>query len=82
LTGSSFLVQLRTDPDSATVVVQFTTAIIDAANGEWQFTLTATQTAGLDVGVYFYDVQRTYSDGSVHTRFEGEAEVEADVSRA
>ena len=82
LTGSSFLVQLRTDPDAATVVVQFTTTLINAANGEWQFSLTATQTADLDVGVYFYDVQRTYSDGSVHTRFEGEAEVEADVSRA
>lgn len=82
LTGSTFLVQLRTDPDATTVVIQFTTTITDAANGEWQFSLTSTQTANLTVGVYYYDVQRTYSDGSVHTRFEGEAEVEADVSRA
>ena len=82
LTGSTFLVQLRTDPDASTYVIQFTTALTDAANGEWEFTLTSTQTAGLDVGVYFYDVQRTYADGTVHTRFEGEAVVEADISRA
>ncbi len=82
LTGNTFLVQLRTDPDAATATIAFTTTILNAAAGQWQFSLTAAQTAGLDIGLYFYDVQRTYSDGSVHTRFEGEAEVEADVSRA
>lgn len=82
LTGSTFLVQLRTDPDASTYVIQFTTALTDAVNGEWEFSLTSTQTADLDTGVYFYDVQRTYSDGTVHTRFEGEAVVEADISRA
>ena len=34
LTGSTFLVQLRTDPDASTYVIQFTTALTDAANGE------------------------------------------------
>lgn len=82
LTGSSFLVQLKLDPVDSTPVVTFTCTILDAANGEWQFSLTPNQTAALNEGVYFYDVQRTYSDGSVHTRFEGEAEVELDVSRA
>ena len=82
LTGSTFLVQMRSDSESDTVVAQFTTALVDAANGEWQFSLTASQTADLDLGIYFYDVQRTYADGAVHTRFEGEAVVEADVSRA
>lgn len=82
LTGNTFLIQIRSDSESATVVATFTTTIINAAQGSWEFSLTATQTAALPVGVYFYDVQRTYSDGSVHTRFEGEAEVEADISRA
>jgi len=82
LTGSTFLVQLKLDPTDATPAVQFTTTIINAATGEWQFSLTPVQTAALEPGLYFYDVQRTYSDGVVNTRFEGEAEVELDVSRA
>ena len=82
LTGSTFLVQLKLDPTDATPAVQFTTTVIDAAAGEWQFSLTPVQTAALDEGLYFYDVQRTYADGVVSTRFEGEAEVQLDVSRA
>lgn len=82
LTGNTFLVQIRTDPDATSTVAQFTTTLLDAVNGEWEFSLTATQTAALDPGIFFYDVQRTYSDGAVHTRFEGEVEVEVDVSRA
>lgn len=82
LTGSTFLVQLKEDPTDTTPVVTFTTTIINAAQGAWEFSLTPTQTAALNEGVYVYDVQRTYSDGAVHTRFAGEAEVELDVSRA
>jgi hypothetical protein len=82
LAGNTFLIQIRSDSESATVVATFTTTIINAASGSWEFSLTSTQTAALPIGLYFYDVQRTYSDGTVHTRFEGEAEVEADISRA
>lgn len=82
LTGSSFLVQMRPDPDSATVTAQFTTTILDAAVGEWQFSLTANQTAAIPAGQYFYDVQRTYSDNTVHTRFQGDVVVENDISHA
>lgn len=80
LTGSTFLVQMKPDPDSNTVTVQFTTELIDAANGEWQFSLTSTQTAALTAGLYYYDVQRTYPGGNVHTRFQGDAVVENDIS--
>lgn len=80
--GSSFLIQLKEDPTDTTPVVTFTTTILDAVNGEWEFSLTPAQTSALEVGLYYYDVQRTYSDGAVHTRFEGEAEVTQDVSRA
>lgn len=82
LTGSSFLVQLRQDPESTNATVTFTTTIIDAEQGEWQFSLTPTQTNAISEGLYFYDVQRTYPDGSVHTRFQGEAYVEDDISHA
>ncbi len=82
LTGSSFLVQLKTDPTDTVPVVTFTSTILDAVQGKWQFSLTAVQTAAIPVGSYVYDVQRTFSDGSVRTRFQGEAEVEQDVSRA
>jgi len=82
LTGSTFLVQMRPDPDSSTVTVQFTTAFVDAANGEWQFSLTAAQTTALSAGQYFYDVQRTYANGEVHTRFQGDVVVENDISHA
>jgi hypothetical protein len=82
LTGSTFLVQLKLDPADTTPVVTFTSTLLNAVQGQWQFSLTPVQTTALNEGVYFYDVQRTYSDGAVHTRFEGEAEVELDVSRA
>jgi hypothetical protein len=82
LTDNTFLIQIRPDSESSTVVATFTVTLLDPANGSWEFSLTATQTAALPVGLYYYDVQRTYSDGTVHTRFEGEAEVEADISRA
>ena len=82
LTGNTFLIQMRSDSESATVVATFTPTLVDAVNGAWQFSLTATQTSAIPLGVYYYDVQRTYADGTVHTRFEGEAEVEADISRA
>ncbi len=82
LTGSSFLVQMRPDPDSTTVTAQFTTTIVDAAAGEWEFGLTSTQTTALTAGQYFYDVQRTYADATVHTRFQGDAVVENDISHA
>lgn len=82
LTGSIFLVQLRETPEAPSVVVQFTTTLVDAVNGEWQFSLTNTQTTALTAGVYSYDVQRTWPDGTTHTRFQGEAVVEDDVSHA
>lgn len=82
LTGSTFLVQLRLDEDATSTIAQFTTVIVDAANGEWEFSLTPTQTTALEAGTYFYDVQRTWPDATVHTRFQGEAVVENDISHA
>ena len=80
LTGSTFLVQLRPEPGSSTITVQFTTAIVNAAGGQWQFSLTNTQTNALKAGLYYYDVQRTFPSGLVNTRFQGDAVVEDDVS--
>lgn len=82
LTGSSFLVQLKADPEDVSPIVTFTTTLMNAVAGQWQFALTPAQTSALEPGAYFYDVQRTYPDGQIHTRFEGEADVELDVSRA
>ena len=82
LTGSTFLVQLRETPEATTTIATFTTELIDAANGEWQFSLTATETDALPAGLYFFDVQRTWPEATVHTRFQGEALVEDDISHA
>lgn len=82
LTGNTFLIQMRSDPESNVVVATFSVTLVDPVNGSWEFSLTSTQTAAIPLGVYFYDVQRTYSDGLVYTRFEGEVEVESDISRA
>lgn len=82
LTGSSFLVQLRETPEATSALITFTTEFIDEENGEWQFSLSSTQTSSLTAGLYFYDVQRTWPDATVHTRFQGEAVVEDDVSHA
>ena len=82
LTGSSFLVQMRPSPESTTVTAQFTTTIVNAATGEWDFSLTSTQTNALVAGQYYYDVQRTYANATVHTRFQGDIVVENDISHA
>ena len=82
LTGATYLVQMREDPDDTTYTAQFTTTILDAVAGEWKFSLTAAQTADLEPGLYFYDVQKTHSDGFVQTLFQGEVIVDWDVSRA
>ena len=82
LTGNTFLIQIRSDSESSAVIATFTVTLVNPVNGVWEFSLTSTQTAAIPLGLYFYDVQRTYSDGSVYTRFEGEVEVEADISRA
>ena len=47
LTGSTFLVQLRETPEATTAIATFTTELVDATNGEWQFSLTATETNAL-----------------------------------
>lgn len=76
------MVQIRADEDSDTVLAQFATLILNAEGGEWEFSLTPAQTTNLEAGVYFYDVQRTYPGDTVHTRFQGEAIVENDISHA
>ena len=48
-----------------------TCAILNAAQGQFKFELSSSQTANLAVGINTIEVQVTYSDGTVQTLFTG-----------
>lgn len=74
LTGYSAKMQVRAATD-ASVLVELSTAngriVIDAALGKLTLTLTATETAALTSGKYFYDLNLTASDATVTKILEG-----------
>jgi len=85
LTGHSFRMQIRSTVESATVVLELTTAngrlpIDDATAGKFKILLSATDTAALTAGFYVYDLE--WVNGSRVTRlFEGPLEVSREVTR-
>ena len=48
-----------------------TCSLVNAAQGEFKFELSSTQTSNLVVGINKIEVQVTYSDGTVQTLFTG-----------
>lgn len=80
ITGRVFTSQLRKVKTQVLPDVSFTVTMSDPANGTFVISLTHTQTAALDVGCYFWDVQQSVG-GIISTVLKGKANVSADVTR-
>jgi len=80
ITGRTYASQLRTNPDIATISATATCSITNAANGVMQAVFSATATAALDPGYYYWDLQENAS-GTITTVLQGTVTVLADVTR-
>ncbi len=70
------------DGAAAVTAANGTITITDEATGDITIALDEAETAKLDAGVYYYDVQIVRSAGTVSTLTSGEFTVSADVTRA
>lgn len=79
ITDRTYTSQIRRSP-SSDVILTFTSAITDASNGVVQISLTSTQTASLDTGIYIYDLQET-NGSNILTLMRGNVTVTGDITR-
>jgi hypothetical protein len=86
LTGYTALMQIRDSSGVVRVTCSSADATLLIAVGATDTVLTpvitAVQTAALNSGVYYYDLQVTAPNGSVKTLLAGTVTVDADVTRA
>lgn len=80
ITGRTYASQLRTSPDITAISATATCSITNAANGVMQVVYSATSTAALDPGYYYWDLQET-NGSTVTTVLSGVVTVLADVTR-
>jgi hypothetical protein len=80
ITGRTYASQLRTSPDISAISASATCSITDAANGVMTVLFTATSTATLDPGYYYWDLQET-NGATVTTVLQGTVNVLPDVTR-
>jgi hypothetical protein len=93
LTGQTFRGCIRKTASSANIIETFTMNVKDQVTntGEFEISLTATQTSGIPVNKsktaereitsYAYDIEREFSDGRVERVLEGLANVSPEVTR-
>ena len=80
ITGRTYSSQIRTQQDSTTIKASFTCTVTSGAAGQVTCVLSATSSAALSAGLYFWDLQETAS-GTVSTILAGNITVLADVTR-
>jgi hypothetical protein len=80
ITGRTYTAQLRTTPDISIVSASFTCTVTNGANGEVTCVLSSTDSALLDPGYYYWDLQENAS-GTISTVLKGTVTVDADVTR-
>jgi len=80
ITGRTYASQIRSQQDSTTIKASFTCTVTSAVNGQVTCVLSATSSAALSAGLYFWDLQETAS-GVVSTILAGTVTVLADVTR-
>jgi hypothetical protein len=80
ITGRTYSSQIRTQQDSTTIKASFTCTVTNGAAGQVTCVLSATSSATLSAGLYFWDLQETAS-GTVSTILAGNITVLADVTR-
>lgn len=80
ITGRTYRAQIRSAQDATTIKASFTCVVTDAANGQVTATLSATNSAALSSGIYYWDFEENAS-GVVSTILAGNVTVIADVTR-
>ena len=80
ITGRTYLSQIRTQQDSTTIKASFTCTVTSGAAGQVTCVLSATSSATLSAGLYFWDLQENAS-GVISTILAGNITVLADVTR-
>lgn len=80
ITGRTYKAQIRTQQDSTTIKASFTCVVTSGAAGQVTCTLSATDSATLSAGLYFWDLEENAS-GVISTILSGNVTVLADVSR-
>lgn len=81
LTNYSARMQLRSSVESTTVALTVTCAITNATSGILTVSNTATETMGVDAGIYVYDLEIESSAGVVTRLMQGTATITANVTR-
>ena len=82
LTGYTVASQFRRNYTS-TAYTAFTVALVSPyTSGKINMTLTATQTAAVKAGYYYYDVEITSSGGTVTRVMEGKVHFKPNVTKA
>ena len=81
ITGRTYASQVRQFPDDPTASASFVCTIINGSTGNLQLVMSAADTAVLDSGNYYWDLQETAS-GVVSTVLAGAFVVLADVTRS
>lgn len=80
IAGRTYASQMRTSPDITAIAITGTCTITSAANGQMKVVFAAADTADLDPGYLYWDLQET--NGSVVTTIlSGTVTVLADVTR-
>jgi hypothetical protein len=80
ITGRTYSSQMRTTPDISAVSITGTCAVVDGAAGQLTATFSAANTALLDPGYLYWDLQENAS-GVITTILSGTVSVLADVTR-
>ena len=80
ITGRTYTSQIRSQQDSTTIKASFTCTVTSAVNGQVTCVLSATSSAALSAGLYFWDLQENAS-GVISTILSGNVTVLADVTR-
>ena len=80
ITGRTYAAQIRETAASTSVLASFTCVLVNAANGQFACTLSASTTAGLSPQMAVWDLQETYGT-TVSTLLAGTVEINKDVTR-
>ena len=80
ITGRTYRAQIRSTQDSTTIKASFTCTVAYGTDGQVTCVLSATSSATLSAGLYFWDLEENAS-GVVSTILSGNVTVLADVTR-
>lgn len=80
ITGRTYRAQVRSSQDSTTIKASFTCTVTSGASGQVTCVLSATDSATLPSGQYYWDLEENAS-GVVSTILAGNVTVFADVTR-